>query len=180
MALQLFKIADVTVATPQTNIEFTSIPSGYTDLKLVISSRSVSTSGKARAIRLEFNGNTTYSNYSQRFLGTNDAGSPTSSSSSSGSGIPFYLYGIPTANATTNTFGNAEVYIPNYTGSNNKSFSADAVAESNHSALDGGTAYNGLVAGLFSQTGAITSIKMYPDNSTNFEANSTATLYGIL
>ena len=40
MALQLFKIAEVTVASPQANIEFTSIPSGYTDLVLFYSIRS--------------------------------------------------------------------------------------------------------------------------------------------
>ena len=40
MALQLFKIAEVTVASPVSSIIFSSIPQGYTDLKLVASVRS--------------------------------------------------------------------------------------------------------------------------------------------
>jgi hypothetical protein len=37
------------------------------------------------------------------------------------------------ANSTASTFSNGEVYFPNYTSSNNKSFSADAVSEKNAS-----------------------------------------------
>ena len=40
MALQIFKIAEVTVASPQANIEFTSIPQGYADRMIFVSARS--------------------------------------------------------------------------------------------------------------------------------------------
>ena len=79
------------------------------------------------------------------------------------------------ANATANTFGNSEIYIPNYTGSNYKSISADSVSENNASA-----AYANLFAGLWSNTAAINQITLIPGASANFAQYSTATLYGIL
>ena len=74
--------------------------------------------------------------------------------------------------ATASTFGNAEIYIPNYASSNNKSVSADFVSETN--AAD---AIFGLTAGLWANTSAITSIKLTP--AAAFAQYSTATLYGI-
>ena len=77
--------------------------------------------------------------------------------------------------ATSNTFGNSELYIPNYAGSTNKSSSADAVAESNTT-----TVFAYLNAALWSSTAAITSITLTPDaGGANFVQYSTATLYGI-
>jgi hypothetical protein len=75
--------------------------------------------------------------------------------------------------ATASTFGNGEVYIPNYAGSTNKSMSADGVSENN-----GTEAYTDLIANLWSNTSAITSILLYPDSGT-WQQYSTATLYGI-
>jgi len=77
-------------------------------------------------------------------------------------------------NATANTFGSWEAYVPNYTLSNNKSVSLDSVMENNATAAE-----QNLVAGLWSNTAAITSIKLLPLNGTAFKQYSTATLYGI-
>jgi hypothetical protein len=74
---------------------------------------------------------------------------------------------------TASTFGNSEIYIPNYAGSANKSFSSDAVHENNATAANAG-----LSAGLWSNTAAITSVGLSPDSG-NFVANSTFSLYGI-
>jgi len=73
---------------------------------------------------------------------------------------------------TASTFGNGQVYIPNYAGSNNKSTSADTVSEDNAT-----LAYSALTAGLWSNTAAITSITIAA--VTNFAQYSTAYLYGI-
>lgn len=169
MALQLFKIADVTVATPQASIDFTSIPQGYTDLKIVISSRAALTGFSFVFGGIRFNSDT--NTYSGKSLFGN--GSTVSSSSySTNFG---YVIESTAANATANTFGNAEIYIPNYTNSNQKSFSSDQVAETNATATE-----SALSAGLWSQTGAITSITLYPGGGSYFIANTTATLYGVL
>ena len=148
------------------NISFTSIPSTYTDLVIKLSGKTGSFDSNANdAINLSFNGST--ASFTARVLfGTG---------SSTGSLTNSYYGGLAdssTANAA-NTFGNAEIYIPNYAGSTNKSFSADGVSEANQTA-----AISVLTAGLWSNTAAITSITLTPSVST-FVQYSTAYLYGV-
>jgi hypothetical protein len=77
------------------------------------------------------------------------------------------------ANATASTFANVQIYIPNYAGSTNKSFSVDYVTENNAT-----LAYAGLVAGLWSNSAAITSVGISLASG-NLVEHSTATLYGV-
>ena len=74
---------------------------------------------------------------------------------------------------TANTFSNFSTYIPNYAGSNNKSYSVDGVTENNATA-----SYQIMYAGLWSNTAAINQITLVPD-TLNFVQYTTATLYGI-
>jgi hypothetical protein len=74
---------------------------------------------------------------------------------------------------TANTFGNTDIYIPNYAGSANKSVSVDTVEENN-----GTTARALLGAILWSNTAAITALGLTPVSG-SFVQYSTATLYGI-
>jgi hypothetical protein len=170
MANTFIKIASVTVGSGgAANIEFTSIPSTYTDLCLKISARNVA-SNVAGGVWLYPNGSS--ANMTGRIL----AG--TGSVAVSGTDNRVYGY-TNSANSTASTFGNIEFYIPNYTSSNNKSISVDSVMENN--ATEG---RQGLMAGLWSNSAAITSITLESfNNSTSAVANfvqySTATLYGI-
>jgi len=168
MALTYQAIATVTVGSGgASNIEFTSIPGTYTDLKIVISSRSTQ-AALGEANRISFNGNTTNTDYTQkRLLGTGSA----ASSQSQTTRETFFNVG---ANATASTFANSEIYIPNYTSSNQKSASIDSVTENN-----GTEAYAALIAINWSGTAAITSVSFTSENSANFVQYSTATLYGI-
>ena len=75
---------------------------------------------------------------------------------------------------TANTFANTEIYLPNYAGSNNKSFSADSVYENNATG-----ATQTILAGLWSQTAAITKLEIYSGNSATIEEFSSASLYGV-
>lgn len=168
MALQLYKIATVEVGSAgAANITFSSIPQGYTDLKVVMSLRS-DTVSTGDNIELTFNGST--STYSRRRL-YGDGSSAASDSASSYTTMAF----INGNGATANTFSSADMYIPNYAGSTNKSFSIDVVQETNATAT-----YMGLFAGLWATTSAITSINLKPNGGTNFLQYGTATLYGIL
>jgi hypothetical protein len=144
------------------SIDFTSIPSTYTDLVVKISTRFNSANA---AIKIGFNSSTT--NLSIRYL----YGS--GSAASSGSDAQIYAY-ANSSGSTASTFGNSEVYIPNYTSSNNKSVSVDAVTENNATAAD-----MLLGAGLWSNTAAITAIGLVPISG-NFVQYSTAYLYGIV
>jgi hypothetical protein len=150
------------------SVTFNNIPqTGYTDLKVVVSARTTRTGTDVDdELRITFNGTT--SGYSTRMIEGN--GSTTRSTSDSGS--YFGRTTAPTDNATANTFGNSEIYIPNYAGSTNKSISIDTVMENNAT-----TSFALLVAGLWSNTSAITSITITPIGT--FDANSTFSLYGI-
>ena len=147
------------------NIEFTSIPNTYTDLKVVYSARS-NRSDVSDHVLIQFNSSAT--SLSGRRLTGNGALALSYTVTSGPAGE------ATGNNATANTFGNAEVYIPNYAGSANKSFSADGVAETN--AVSVGC---DLDAGLWSNTNAITSLKLLPEVGSLFLQYSTATLYGI-
>jgi len=160
-------ISSVTVGSGgAADITFSSIPATYTDLVIKGSFRGVGTGSPN--IALDINGAST--NRTTRWLQGNGAGSVTS--------YNFTTADIATANTTTqtaNTFGNLEVYIPNYAGANNKSFSVDSVQENNASATP---AYAELFAGLWSVASAITTLKLYI-NGQNLGQYSTAYLYGI-
>lgn len=165
MANTFVKIASVTVGSGgAADITFSSIPSTYTDLKIVYSTRCT-----ADNVNTTFTLNGSTSNFSFRQIygsGTTTASNSSASNVSSGPITNSSAY-------TASIFSNGEVYFPNYTSSNNKSFSIDGVTE-NNAALS----YQHFIAGLWSNTAAITSIKLAP-NSGNFAQYSTATLYGI-
>lgn len=145
-------------------ITFSSIPSTYTDLLVKVSARTTyATNADLGYIR--FNSSTT--GYSIKRL----QGNGSIAYSAGGTEILFRNTG---ASDTASTFGNSELYIPNYTSSANKSVSVDSVSENN-----GTTAEALLGAGLWSNTAAITQITLYPNNG-NWAQYSTAYLYGIL
>ena len=163
-------ISSVTVGSGgAANIQFTSIPQTYTDLELVFSGRSARTSERD-SVELYFNTNT--SNYVGRMLIGNGVSGTNGNTSYGTSSIN--RMDVSDANSTTNTFGNMKIYIPNYTGSNYKSVSIDSVYEHN-----GTYAYQYLVSGIWSNTAAITSIKLALEIGPTFVQYSTAYLYGI-
>lgn len=161
MANTYIAIATTTVGSGgAASITFSTIPSTYTDLVIKYSTRA--TSSGTDWITVSFNTGGTYSYI--YLLGTG-------SSAVNGT---FRAAINQNSTFTASTFANGEVYIPNYTGSNSKSFSADSVNENNAT-----EAYSALGAGLWSGTAAITDITLATDNGTNLAQYSTATLYGI-
>ena len=157
------------------SIDFSSIPATYTDLCLKLSLRTSNNTNARDYFMMRFNGSSS-SIYSNRWMMGYDNGSTVSSS---GSAQSYQNAFVADANdATASTFGNAEIYFPNYAGSSNKSLSADWVAENNASTFYG----LGFTAGLWANTSAINQITIYPSTPTpsgNFVQYSTAYLYGI-
>ena len=149
------------------SVTFSSIPNTYTDLKIVYSTR-ISSSGNANAFFITFNSSTT--GYNTRFIEGAGSGTPGSAYVTSRYG------GLDTGNtATSNTFSNGEIYIPSYLSSNNKSYVADSISENNAT-----LGVQWLVAALWSNTAAITSIKLEPDSVSNtYLQYSSFYLYGI-
>jgi len=153
-----------TLTSTQSSIEFTGIPQNFTDLFILASLRG-NTAQIYTLTELRFNGSSTGN--SSRTLEGNG-------STSSSQSLSTYIY--PNAgngaNSTSNTFSNQSIYIPNYAGSINKSVTIDAVLENNAT-----TAYSSTIAGLWSNTAAITSLAILTNDL--FVAGSTISLYGI-
>lgn len=167
MALQLYKIATVEVGSSgSSSISFSSIPQGYTDLKIIFIARSEGTSTTAALLRL--NG----SSANGSIKGIEGNGAAVSSWSDSNS----YAGNIVPSTYTANTFCNNEIYIPNYTSSNYKSSSVDTVTENSATIY----ALQNFQANLWSNTAAVTSISIVPNGTNNFAQYTSATLYGIL
>ena len=148
-------------------IEFTSIPNTYTDLLVSTSlrdNRNISLNDGT----LKINGSDV--NFHRRYLETTNSASPTGDSQANNN----YIYAV-TTQGTASTFSNGIIYIPNYLSSNYKSIMIDNVSESN------GTPNNLImIAGLWSDTSAITSLRLTPSGaSINYVQYSTAYLYGI-
>ena len=164
-------ISSVTVGSGGAgNIDFTSIPATYTDLKLVISGRTTEANYYSNLL-MTFNGSSA-ANYSfVRFIGI---GSGTSTDGPFTSQTNIYIGETDGSTATANTFGSFDVYIPNYAGSISKSISVDKVMENDSSA----NYILGFVAALWSDTSAINRITLTPASG-NFVQYSTAYLYGI-
>lgn len=145
--------------------------SGYTDLLIKLSIRTTD-NGAAELLRVQFNGST--SNYSARQLFGGGSGTPSTDTYASA----FNAICIASAQGdlpTANTFGSGDIYIPNFASSEYKSLSADIVSENN-----GTTATQGIAAGLWSDTSAITSITLIGQTgTTNFKVGSSFTLFGI-
>lgn len=143
------------------SVVFANIPqSGYTDLKIVVSSRTTDTT---TAGSITFNGTGT------GFTGIRLFGS--GSSVASGSSTAAVL--TNSSGYTASTYSNSEIYIPNYAGSTYKSVSVDGVSENNAT-----ESYAMLNAILWSNTAAITSVTIAPAGG-SFVANSTFSLYGL-
>jgi hypothetical protein len=162
------KIASNTVGSGgAATVTFSSIPATYTDLVVKVSARSDSGAAFAGLV-IAPNGLST--NYTLRWLG--DAGGGAISYTQAAFGYNHLFY-IPGSAATASTFGNGEIYITNYASSSyNKSLSADGANQNNAS-----TIYQGISAGLWSSTSAITSLTF--STGGNFVQYSTFTLYGI-
>jgi hypothetical protein len=166
-------IESKTLVTAATSIAFTSIPQTFTDLVVLLSCRS-NLSADTDYIGIRFNNSTT--GFTTRILfGT---GSTASTETNTSLGQPRLVGHVPATNSTANTFGNTSIYIPNYTSSVNKQFSADSVTENN-----GTVVRNGFGAIVWANTAAINSITFEAlGNSTtnNYSVGSTISLYGIL
>ena len=169
MATTYVKIAAVNLTSGSaSSMDFTSIPSTYTDLNLLITARG--TSGGEDSITMKINGLTT-SIYSQRAAEGN--GAAASSFNQSGVNTAVRAGIMDGSTDTSNSFSSTSIYLPNYASAYNKSVSIDSAPETN-----GTTAYMNLIAYQVATTGAITSISLYP-NTGSFAQHSSATLYGI-
>lgn len=156
-----------------TGVVFNNIPSGYTDLRVEISGRTATTdTGNFTQLVLYVNTEPyPASTHSYTHIEAN------SSTAYSGreTGAYIRVAYLPSANATSNTFGNVSVYIPNYSGTTFKQIISDSVTENNSGSSE--SVKTSLFAGLYRSNNVIRSL--FFDTGRLMAGNSTFTLYGI-
>ena len=156
-------------------VTFSSIPATYTDLVLLISERASVTDtygDYSDFITLFLNSDTSASYSTITLRGNTSAVSYSNINNTSGQG------GLGNGPLTTaNSFGNTEIYFPNYASSRNKSLSINGTSESN---ISSSFLHQVLQAGLWANTNAITSISLNSlGGGAGFTQYSTFYLYGI-
>lgn len=165
MATTFELISSVTVgAGGAASIDFTSISSTYTDLCLEYSTRTSAAGAVGAVISLAYNGST--SNFSAKYLEADGTNKGSYSSPANFGGVS------NTTAMTASTFSSGSIYIPNYAGSNYKSYSIESVTEQNATG-----ALIEMIAGLWSVSTAINQITL--TTSGTFQQYSTAYLYGV-
>lgn len=162
-------IARQTLSVDTASVTFSNIPQTYTDLRLVVSART-NRANNGDSMYLQFNGDTTSANYSNRILYGTGSSAVTITSATA----ILLTQGACGSSDTANTFGSSEAYIPNYTGSTTKSVSHQGNSETNAA-----TSYMSVDAGLWSGIAPITSMLLRPGNGTAFRSGSTFFLYGV-
>lgn len=169
MPVTYIPIASQTLTSSAASVTFSSIPQTYTDLVLRITARYNNSPGYPYDnLGLQINGITT--GYSQTLLSGNGS---TAGSNRQINGNHIYGFDVPTGNGTASTFGSMEFYLPNYRVSANKVISNQGVGERN--AIDSRL---GFIAGLWSNTAAITSLTLLPFTGA-FDVGSSFHLIGI-
>jgi hypothetical protein len=157
-------IATQTLGSAAATITFSSIPSTYTDLRLVLTAVANSSTIGAYIIYNNDSG----ANYSWTNLRGNGT---TAASSVIGPATQINLAFFSSATTTIPAFYTADIF--SYAGSTNKTCLTTASADQNGS---------GLVerhVGLWRSTSAINRLDIYTNAVANFGIGTTATLYGI-
>ena len=170
MAVTFTQIASVTVGSGgAASIDFTSIPSTYTDLCIKTSIKEETTNNFTAKFIL--NNSSTAADYGFVQLFGNGSGTGFDISAAQ---VPEIIVDPATYSGTTNIFGSAELYFSNYAGSSYKSITSDSVQEANVSSLS----FQRFNAAIWRSTAAINRITI---SATGGDINqySTATLYGI-
>jgi len=153
--------------TAAASFTFSSIPATYTDLVIRYSTRA-SVAGTTRSYRITMNGSAT--GYSWTYMNGNGA----STDSAIGTSLAFDLALNQNGDTTTaNTFTNGELYFASYASSTFKVMSSDTANENNAT-----TAFRNVVANLWQDTSAITSITI-ANPTDNIMSGSSFYLYGI-
>lgn len=169
MAVTYTLIGQSTLASQTSSFTFSNIPATYQDLSLRVCARCTYNSTPDGLFQISLN-NTT-SGYSDTIL---YATGSSSGSYRNASSSYMEIYGVTAVTASTNYFGNMELYIPNYASSSEKVAFAFGAPETRTGAFNFGLAMSAHNNAL---TAAINQIVV--DVTFDYVANSSFYLYGI-
>lgn len=167
-----FPLGEFTLASSQANVEFTNIPQTYTHLQIRAILKNTETTNTYQALRMQFNGITT-SVYSSHYL---IGGGVNASSGALASKTSMELIGyVPSSGSSyTNVFGSVIIDILDY-----KNPDKFTTIRSLGGFDRNGDGVIGFFSGLYQQTTAVSSIKIY-DELDNLAQFSQFALYGVL
>ena len=159
-------ISSNVLSSAAASVTFSAIPSTYTDLVVRWSGRG----DGAGSYYITFNGTggTSYSH--TRITGS---GSAASSGQASNAAFIQYVASLEDSSYTANTFDSNEIYVPNYTTSNNKPTGGGGTMENNAT-----SSFMNATAGLFRSSAAITSLTIAAQSG-NLVSGSSFYLDGI-
>jgi hypothetical protein len=160
MATTYEKIQSSTVTIAATSIDFTSIPSTYTDLRIVFTGNYT----LASRLGLGFNSDSG-TNYSYSRI----TGNGTAAASARGTSAAYILAGL----TDISYLHTNNIDIFSYAGSTYKTCLINVSADNN------GSGWELNEVALWRSTSAITSVNIKTYDGTTIAAGSTATLYGI-
>ena len=161
------KIATTTLGSAAATIDFTSIGSGYTDLRLVL----VCTTSVSNVLRLRYNADSA-TNYSNTNL-VGDGFSAASYRKTNISSIELTESATVGTSTTIPEFFTTDIF--SYAGSTNKTCLVAVNQERNDS-----SSQVQRKVGLWRSTSAINQLTLSLSGAANFNTGTTATLYGIL
>ena len=167
----LVPIASAAATGSSNSLSFSSIPSTFQDLMIVLNARSTNASTTTQAIMF-FNGDVSSSNYSATWIDGN--GSSATSGRQSNFAQLYCVDGMPAASATSGIFSSTVFHILNYASTSTfKTVLIRQAADLNGSGL------SRLTVGLWRATPAAISSLGINAVSGNYAAGSTLTLYGV-
>ena len=163
-------IASQTLSASASEILFSNIPQGYTDLIVIVQGR-FDSANTIREIGFRFNGDSGTNYSSTRIIG--DGSTASSDRLTNFNNMRFGV--LPAASATASELGNAIFHLQNY--SNSTTYKT-VLNRTNYAGTGGWTVAS---VGLWRNTAAITSLRIAISETQtgNFVSGSTFTLYGI-
>ena len=167
MAATYEPIATTTLGTANNTVTFSSIASSWTDLVIILVSRTtaVGSGGQNMFIRLNGDTSTIYSNTSL----TGNGSTTSSARNTNNNGCE-----IPTALATSSGIWSLnKIDIFSYAGSTFKTLLTESSRDEN------GSGTTRRVVSLYRSTTAVSSVSLVADGGDTFAVGTIATLYGI-
>lgn len=164
------QIADTTLGSAAADITFSSIPSTYNHLMVIISGACSSVSINGTDLNVQLNSDTT-SNY-RNARNTKYAGAGGTVTIEGANGTNMNLGNLWVGTASSNSFANVQMTFPNYkltTMNKTMMFMGGGISDAPGA---------GSGACSWSNTAAITTIKIFSSAGGNFATGTRATLYG--
>jgi hypothetical protein len=165
-------IQTYTLSSSSATITFSSIPATYTHLQLRVLARSDYASAASEAMRMQINGQTATSYYTNHLIYGDGASALTDNDVNSVAGLN--INRLPAATTASSIFGVLVIDILDYANTNkNKTLRTLGGWDAN------GAGRINFNSGLFTSTAAISSIDIKLSTGSNYIAYSSFALYGI-